>query len=571
MADVMELIKQHEADMIGIRRHIHANPELSNEENRTTALIREKLEEYGIEIMEIGLKTGVVGFLKGGRPGKTVAIREDIDALPMSEKTGLPYASSVDGVCHSCGHDIHTTVLLFCARVLSELRDQLSGNVLFLFQPAEERGTGARQLLDCKFYEPVKPDVLVGLHVSPEYPAGSIGLKEGPANASCDTFYIKVSGKGGHGAHPENCIDPIAISGYIMAQLQTVVSRENHPVYPAVMTIGSIHGGKAPNVIPDFVEDIDALPMSEKTGLPYASSVDGVCHSCGHDIHTTVLLFCARVLSELRDQLSGNVLFLFQPAEERGTGARQLLDCKFYEPVKPDVLVGLHVSPEYPAGSIGLKEGPANASCDTFYIKVSGKGGHGAHPENCIDPIAISGYIMAQLQTVVSRENHPVYPAVMTIGSIHGGKAPNVIPDFVEMSGTLRSLNAESREKMQAAIDRICISCAEAMRGSAEIRWEKGMPPLVNDRNVIEGLRTAAEKTIGADHVITVQNPSLGSEDFSFLFPLLAPGAQFRLGSGNDVDPNTRHGLHNSKNIFDDSCIAAGTAVLVQYTKDFLK
>lgn len=200
MADVMELIKQHEADMIGIRRHIHANPELSNEENRTTALIREKLEEYGIEIMEIGLKTGVVGFLKGGRPGKTVAIREDIDALPMSEKTDLPYASSVDGVCHSCGHDIHTTVLLFCARVLSELRDQLSGNVLFLFQPAEERGTGARQLLDCKFYEPVKPDVLVGLHVSPEYPAGSIGLKEGPANASCDTFYIKVSGKGGHGA-----------------------------------------------------------------------------------------------------------------------------------------------------------------------------------------------------------------------------------------------------------------------------------------------------------------------------------------------------------------------------------
>lgn len=334
--------------------------------------------------------------------------------------------------------------------------------------------------------------------------------------------------------------------------------------------VGFLKGGR-PGKTVAIREDIDALPMSEKTGLPYASSVDGVCHSCGHDIHTTVLLFCARVLSELRDQLSGNVLFLFQPAEERGTGARQLLDCKFYEPVKPDVLVGLHVSPEYPAGSIGLKEGPANASCDTFYIKVSGKGGHGAHPENCIDPIAISGYIMAQLQTVVSRENHPVYPAVMTIGSIHGGKAPNVIPDFVEMSGTLRSLNAESREKMQAAIDRICISCAEAMRGSAEIRWEKGMPPLVNDRNVIEGLRTAAEKTIGADHVITVQNPSLGSEDFSFLFPLLAPGAQFRLGSGNDVDPNTRHGLHNSKNIFDDSCIAAGTAVLVQYTKDFLK
>ena len=250
MADVMELIKQHEADMIGIRRHIHANPELSNEENRTTALIREKLEEYGIEIMEIGLKTGVVGFLKGGRPGKTVAIREDIDALPMSEKTGLPYASSVDGVCHSCGHDIHTTVLLFCARVLSELRDQLSGNVLFLFQPAEERGTGARQLLDCKFYEPVKPDVLVGLHVSPEYPAGSIGLKEGPANASCDTFYIKVSGKGGHGAHPENCIDPIAIICHIHTALQQLQARELEAGEIGVVTVGSLHAGTVNNAIP---------------------------------------------------------------------------------------------------------------------------------------------------------------------------------------------------------------------------------------------------------------------------------------------------------------------------------
>ena len=391
--NTMYLIKKYESGMNDIRRHIHANPELSNEEFKTTELIREKLTEYGIVICEIGMKTGVVGLLKGGKPGKTVAIREDIDALPMSELTGLPFASKVENVCHSCGHDIHTTTLLFCAKVLSELREELCGNVLFLFQPAEERGSGAKQLVECKFYE---------------------------------------------------------------------VSR-------------------------------------------------------------------------------------------------------------PDVFVGLHVSPEYPAGSIGLKRGPANASCDTFYIKVSGKGGHGAHPENCIDPIAISGYVLAQLQTVISRENHPVYPAVMTIGSIHGGKAANVIPDFVEMSGTLRSLNADSRAKMQEAIERITKASAEAMRGHAEVTWEKGMPPLVNDVEVIEDLQAAAEKTIGADHVITVQNPSLGSEDFSYLFPEYAPGAQFRLGSGNDIDPNTRHGLHNSRNVFDDSCLAAGTAVLVQYVRDFLR
>lgn len=391
--ETMELVQKHAEEMIAIRRHIHQNPELSNEEYQTTELIKEKLTEYGIEIADIGMHTGVVGLLRGGKPGKTVAIREDIDALPMAELTDVPFKSKVENVCHSCGHDIHTTVLLSVARALAEIKDELNGNVMFLFQPAEEKGTGAKQLVEKKFYEVAKPD----------------------------TF------------------------------------------------------------------------------------------------------------------------------------------------------VGLHVSPEYPAGSIGLKKGPANASCDMFYIKVSGKGGHGAHPENCIDPIAISAYVLTQLQTVISRENHPIYPAVMTVGSIHAGKAPNIIPDYVEMSGTLRSLDFDSRVKMQDAIERIVTSCCEAMRGHGEVTWEKGMPPLVNDVNVIDDLAAAAAETIGADHVITVQNPSLGSEDFSYLFPEYAQGAQFRLGSGNDTDPNSRHGLHNSKNVFDDSCIVTGTAVLVQYTRNFLK
>lgn len=389
--ETMKLVQQYADEMIAIRRHIHQNPELSNEEYKTTELIKNKLAEYGVEIAEIGMKTGVVGLIRGGKPGKTIAIREDIDALPMAELTDLPFASKVENVCHSCGHDIHTTVLLCCAKVLSEIKDELSGNVLLLFQPAEEKGAGAKALVDCKFYE--------------------------------------VS--------------------------------------------------------------------------------------------------------------------------------------------KPDAFVGLHVSPEYPSDSIGVKRGPANASNDFFHIKVSGKGGHGAHPENCIDPIAISAYIITQLQTVVSRENHPVYPAVMTIGAIHAGKAPNIIPDFVEMSGTLRSLDFGSRKQMQEAINRITKCCAEAMRGTAEVTWEEGMPPLVNSDAIIDGVIKAAEKTIGSDHIITVKNPSLGSEDFSFLFPQFGPGAQFRLGSGSD-DPNTKHGIHNSKNVFDDSCIVTGSAVLVQYVRDFL-
>ncbi len=390
--DTMDLVLKYVDEMTEIRRHLHRHPELSNQEFETSKFIKEKLIEYGVEVADIGLDTGVVGIIRGAHPGKTVAIREDIDALPVTELTGLPYASENKGVSHACGHDIHTTTLLYTAKGLAEIKDELHGNVMCLFQAAEEKGLGAKALIE--------------------------------------------------------------------------------------------HG--------------------------------------------------------------------------------------FAEILKPDAFIGLHVSPEYDVGKIGLKRGPANASNDFFHIKVTGKGGHGAHPENCIDPNMISAYIITQLQTVISRENHPVYPAVMTIGSLHAGQAPNIIPDFVEMSGTLRSLDFDSREKMMEAIGRIAKCTAESLRGSAEIRWEDGMPPLVNDEAIIDGLAKAAAATIGTDNIINVKNPSLGSEDFSCLFPKYAPGAQFRLGSGNNENPNTRHGLHNAKNVFDDKCLTAGAAVMIQYVRDFL-
>ena len=263
-------------------------------------------------------------------------------------------------------------------------------------------------------------------------------------------------------------------------------------------------------------------------------------------------------------------MLIFQPAEEH-MGAGELVDCNFTQVAKPDAFIGLHVSPEIDAGSIGLKKGPANASNDFFNIKIKGKGGHGAHPENCIDPVVISGYVITQLQTVISRENYPVYPGVLTIGSIHGGSVNNIIPDYVEMHGTLRSLDPDCRKKMMAAIDRVVKGCAESMRGTAEVEWEIGVPPLVNDDSIIEAVAEAAAKTIGADHVSYVKNPSMGSEDFSVLFPKFGPGAQFRLGSGNNEDPNSRHGLHNSKNVFDEKCIRTGASVIIQYARDFLR
>lgn len=311
--------------------------------------------------------------------------------------------------------------------------------------------------------------------------------------------------------------------------------------------------------------------MDELTGLPFASKVPGVCHSCGHDIHTAVLLCCAKALSEIRDELCGNVLFLFQPAEENGSGAKQLISCRFMDVAKPDVFVGLHTGTGLSVGTIGLKKGPACASADMFKIVVSGKGGHGAHPENFVDPIAVSAYIVAQLQTVISRENHPVYPGVLTIGSIHGGTAANIVPDTVEMLGTLRSLDENSRKSMQSAIDRIVKCCSEAMRASGEVIWNYGMPPMVNDESVVSALEDAADKIIGRDHVVYGKNPSMGSEDFSCLFPEYAPGAQFSLGTGNDEDPNTRLGIHKGKNVFDESGMKDGAGIIVQFTRDYLK
>ena len=385
-------VKKYTEEMIAIRRHIHENPETSNAEFKTTALIKEKLTEYGVEIAEIGLKTGVIGIIRGGKPGKTIAIREDIDALPMPELTGLPFASKVENVCHSCGHDIHTTVLLCCAKVLSEIKDELCGNVMLIFQPAEEGGYGAQQVVDCKFYEVLKPDAFVGLHVS--------------------------------------------------------------------------------------------------------ANLEG--------------------------------------------------------------------------GQIGIKKGPVSASSDVFTIKVNGKGGHGAHPENFVDPIAIAGYMITQLQTVVARENHPSYPAVLTIGSIHGGKAYNIVPDYVEMGGTLRSLNPDYRKSMKEAIERICKSCAEAMRGNAEITWKSGVPTLVNDEDIVDGIIAAASKVIGEENIIPQTNASLGSEDFSIFFPEYGPGAQFSVGTRIPGDPNSAIGLHNAKNVFNEDSIEIGSSVIVQYVRDFL-
>lgn len=254
MLKLNELKERYEEDLINFRRDLHMNPELSFKEYKTTEKIKERLRSMDIEIVDLGMETGVVGLLKGGRSGPTIALRGDIDALPIQEIKDSPYKSTVDGVMHACGHDFHTSVVIGAAMILAELRDKLNGNVLFLFQPAEEVNKGAKLMVENGLFTKVKADLIFGLHNNPEIPWGKIAIKENGLMASVDTIKIKVKGKGGHGAIPHATRDPIVAASAMITDLQSIVSRNISPLEPAVISIGTIHAGIANNVIPELVE-----------------------------------------------------------------------------------------------------------------------------------------------------------------------------------------------------------------------------------------------------------------------------------------------------------------------------
>jgi amidohydrolase len=248
--------------LLDLYRHLHANPELSFKEAKTAERVAEELRAAGAEVTTGVGKLGVVGVMKNG-PGKTVLVRSDLDALPVTEATGLPYASKVTtkddegntvGVMHACGHDIHMTCLVGVARWLGEHKDKWSGTVVLIGQPAEERVGGAKEMLKDGLYERFpKPDYALALHVAADLETGHIGYRAGPAMASSTSMDILVRGKGGHGAGPDKTVDPIVLASALVMDMQTIVSREVNPINPAVVTVGSIHGGTKHNIIPSEV------------------------------------------------------------------------------------------------------------------------------------------------------------------------------------------------------------------------------------------------------------------------------------------------------------------------------
>ena len=237
-----------------IRHHLHQHPELSFHEHETAKFIEEKLDSFGIKNIERVADTGVTFCLQGKEQGKTIALRADIDALPIKEENEVSYRSKNEGVMHACGHDVHTSSLLGAAKILSELSDQWSGTIKFIFQPAEEKSPGGASILIKEgILENPRPDSILGQHVMPLIETGKVGFRKGKYMASADEIYLKVKGKGGHAAMPENFIDPIAIASQIIVSLQQIVSRMANPKTPTVLSFGKISGGNVNNVIPDQV------------------------------------------------------------------------------------------------------------------------------------------------------------------------------------------------------------------------------------------------------------------------------------------------------------------------------
>ena len=263
LARIDEESRRIEQEIVGIRHHIHQHPELSNREEKTAALVADFLRKLGLEIKAGVAKHGVVALLKGGKPGPVVAVRADMDALPVTEQTDLPFASKVRatyigqdvGVMHACGHDIHTAVQLGVAKILTALKADLPGTVKFIFQPAEEgpppgEAGGASLMVKDGALENPRPRAIFGLHAFSEMSVGELGYSEGPALSAADTWEVKITGRQSHGARPELSIDPIVTAAQFVQALQTIRSRSFSGHEPGVVTIGTIHGGQRHNIIP---------------------------------------------------------------------------------------------------------------------------------------------------------------------------------------------------------------------------------------------------------------------------------------------------------------------------------
>ncbi|MGI8485152.1 MAG: M20 metallopeptidase family protein [Thermomicrobiales bacterium] len=314
--------------------------------------------------------------------------------------------------------------------------------------------------------------------------------------------------------------------------------------------------------------DIDALPILEENQVDYVSRNPGVMHACGHDAHTAILLGVARTLIAHRDLFAGTVKLLFQPAEEVGIGgAIGMIEEGVLENPHVDAVFGLHVNPAIPTGIVQVGAGPIFAAADEFDITVFGKGGHGAYPNNAIDPISIGMQIVGSLHTLVSRELDPLAQAVVNVCAFHAGQAHNVVPATSTFRGTVRTLDPDLRDRLQQRISDISIAIAEGSEATAEVQYVRGCPAAINDPVFTELVRDSAVAALGMEHV-ELMRQEMGAEDFAW-FLQERPGSYIYVGSGN-VERGIVWDCHHPRFDIDEDCLATGIETTVAVVTTFL-
>jgi len=331
--------------------------------------------------------------------------------------------------------------------------------------------------------------------------------------------------------------------------------------------VGILEGSKeSPVVLLRF--DMDALPITEDTGVDYASKTPGLMHACGHDSHVAIGLGVAKLLSAKQESLKGTIKFVFQPAEEGGGGAERMVEAGVLENPKPDYSMGVHVWNDMPVGWYGLTDGPAMAGAEIFDVKITGKGAHAASPHQGIDPVVASAQIITALQTITSRNVPPLESAVVSVCQVHTGTAFNIVPQESVLSGTIRTFKPTVFSKVKERFEKIVNDIAHAFDCEAEIKIQRVTYPVINDQDLVE-LMTDVVKDVDSKGRVDHNLQTMGSEDFSFMMHNI-PGCFLMVGSSNP-EKGLNYGHHHPKFNIDESCLPYAVAILAQGAVEILQ
>ena len=361
--------------------------------------------------------------------------------------------------------------------------------------------------------------------------------------------------------HPELAFEEVRTAGIVAAEL-TRMGISHRTGVGRTGVVGVIEGGR-PGPTLALRADMDALPIHEETGLAFASTFDGKMHACGHDIHTVTLLGAAEILKGMQENLAGRIVLIFQPAEEVLEGAPAMIADGAADGI--DMAIGFHNHPNQPVGTFGFARGASLAASDRFDIVLRGKSGHAAHPYAAVDPIVGAAHLITQLQTVVSREQRPLHPCVVTVGMFQAGTTYNIIPERVALKGTVRTLHAEARDVAESAIRRLVEHTSHAMRLEATMDYRRMIASLVNSDSVLEPAIASVRAHFG--EVVHEGEPSMGAEDFA-AFAARAPAFHLGIGAGA---PGRNDRLHNADYQPDERCIALGVQALSRIAVDMLR